>query len=132
MLKAYQVIYRTIINGECVGLDKGMTICEPSDTLNRSTDITWENVEEKFLKDSQIMNFSLIFRRKGKVIYYNDGKHFTDRTIKEWETPDLDIQLTVEYRERKISMRELMEYYNADVAIQYMKERGLDINVKGK
>ena len=132
MLKAYQVIYRTIINGECVGSDSGMTICEPSDTLNRSTDITWKNVEEIFSKDGLALGFGLMLRRKGKVIYYNDGKHFMERTIKEWKTPDLDVQLIVEYRERKISMHDLMHYHDADVVIQYMKERGLDINVKGK
>lgn len=130
MLKAYRVTYRTIINGQNVGSDTIMTICESSNALNRSTTITWENVEEKYLKYSHIMNFSLMLMRKGKVIYYNDGKHFTGRSIKEWKTPNLDIQLAVEHKEIKISMNELMKYYDADKAIQYMKEHGLEI--KGK
>lgn len=130
MLKAYRVICRTIINGECVGSDSAMTICEPSNALNRSTAITWENIEEKYSKDGSMMRLGLMLMRKGKVIYYNDGKHFVDRSIKEWKTPNLDIQLTVEYKETRISMNELMKYYDADVAIQYMKERGLEI--KGK
>lgn len=130
MLKAYRVTYRTIINGQNVGSDTIMTICESSDAVNRVTAVTWENVEEKYLKYSHIMNFSLMLMRKGKVIYYNDGKHFTGRSIKEWKTPKLDIQLTAEYEERKMSMRELMQYRDADIAIQYMKERGLEI--KGK
>lgn len=132
MLKAYQVICRTIINDECVRSDSGMTIREPSDTLNRSISITWENVEEKFLRNSWAIGFGLMLTRKGKIIYYNDAKHFIDRTIKEWRTPNLDIQLIVEYKETKISMRELMQYYDADIAIQYMKERGLNINSKEK
>lgn len=130
MLKAYRVICRTIINGECVGSDSGTTICEPSDTLNRSVTITWENVEEKFLKNGGVIGFNLMLTRKGKIIYYNDTKHFVDRTIKEWRTLNLNIQLIVEYKETKISMHELMKYYDADKAIQYMKERGLEI--KGK
>lgn len=132
MLKAYQVICRTIINDECVSSDSGMTIREPSDTLNRSISITWENVEEKFLRNSWAIGFGLMLTRKGKIIYYNDAEHFIDRTIKEWRTPNLDIQLIVEYKETKISMRELMQYYDADIAIQYMKERGLNINSKEK
>lgn len=127
MLKAYRVIYRTIINGECVGSESGTTICESSEIKNQSTAITWENVEEKFSKNSFEMCFYLMFSRKGKIIYYNDGKHFMDRKIKEWKTPNLNIQFTTEYKEQKISMHELMKYHNADVAIQYMKERGLDI-----
>ena len=125
MLKAYRVIYRTIINGQNVGSDTIMTICESSDAVNRVTAVTWDNVEK-----NKSMNFWLRFTRKGRIIYYNDGKHFVDRTIKEWKTPNLNIQLTIEYEERKMSMRELMQYRNADVAIQYMKERGLEI--KGK
>ena len=125
MLKAYRVIYRTIINGQNVGSDTIMTICESSDAVNRVTAVTWDNVEK-----NKSMNFWLRFTRKGRIICYNDGKHFVDRTIKEWKTPNLNIQLTIEYEERKMSMRELMQYRNADVAIQYMKERGLEI--KGK
>ena len=125
MLKAYRVAYHTIINGKCVGSECVMTICEPSNALNRVTDITWENVEQ-----NKSMDFWLRFTKKGRIICYNDGKHFTDRSIKEWKTPNLDIQLTVEYEERIISMRELMNYRDADKAIQYMEERGLEI--KGK
>lgn len=132
MLKAYRIICRTIINGKCVSSDSGMTICESSNTLNRSTAITWENVEEKFLKNSWAMGFGLLCRRKGKVIYYNDGQHFIDRRIKEWKTPVLDIQLVVEYKESKISMRDLMNYHDADIALQYMKERGIAFNSMGK
>ena len=125
MLKAYRVIYRTIINGQNVGSESAMTICESSKALNRSITITWENVGQ-----NKSMDFWLRFTKKGRIICYNDGKHFTDRSIKEWKTPNLDIQLTVEYEERKISMRELMNYHDADTAIQYIKERGLEI--KGK
>lgn len=125
MLKAYRVIYRTIINGQNVGSESAMTICESSKALNRSITITWENVER-----NKSMDFWLRFTKKGRIICYNDGKHFTDCSIKEWKTPNLDIQLTVEYEERKISMRELMNYHDADTAIQYIKERGLEI--KGK
>lgn len=123
MLKAYRVIYRTIINGQCIGSDSIMTICESSDAVNHSTIITWENVKERIS-----MDFWLKFTRKGKVICYNDKKHFFDRTIKQWETPNLDIKLTVEYEERKMSMRELMQYRDADIAIQYMIEHGITIN----
>lgn len=127
MLKAYRVIYSTIINGQCISSDSIMTICESSDAVNHSTIITWENVKERIS-----MDFWLKFTRKGKVIYYNDKKHFFDRTIKQWETPNLDIKLTVEYEERKMSMRELMQYRDADVAIQYMIEHGITINSMGK
>ena len=122
MLKAYRVTYRTIINGQNVGSESAMTICESSKALNRSITITWENVER-----NKSMDFWLRFTKKGRIICYNDGKHFTDRSIKEWKTPNLDIQLTVEYEERKISMRELMNYHDANTAIQYIKERGLEI-----
>lgn len=125
MFKAYRVIYRTIINGQNVGSESAMTICESSKALNRSITITWENVER-----NKSMDFWLRFTKKGRIICYNDGKHFTDSSIKEWKTPNLDIQLTVEYEERKISMRELMNYHDADTAIQYIKERGLEIKEK--
>ena len=60
MLKAYRVIYRTIINGQCIGLDSIMTICESSDAVNHSTILTWENVKERIS-----MDFWLKFTRKG-------------------------------------------------------------------
>lgn len=41
MLKAYRVIYRTIINGQCISSNSGMIICESSNAVNHSTTITW-------------------------------------------------------------------------------------------
>lgn len=127
MLNAYYKEYRTFVNNELAGTEGSVILCEESEAEEKTIEINWDNVDVIYSKYGILIRFSLYCASKGKVISYQDGEHFLDRKIKEWKTPKLNAQLVIHCRKVNISMRELMNYYDADKAIQYMKERGLDI-----
>lgn len=131
MLNAYYKEYRTFINDKPVGSEGSIILCEESEVEERTIDINWNNVDVIYSKYGILIHFGLYYANKGKVISYQDGEHFLDKKIKEWKTPKLNAQLMIHCRKVNISMRELMNYYDADKAIQYMKERGLEIK-RGK
>lgn len=127
MLNAYYKEYRTFINDKSVGSEGSIILCEESEVEERTIDIDWNNVDVIYSKYGILIHFGLYYASKGKVISYQDGEHFLDKKIKEWKTPKLNAQLMIHCRKVNISMRELMNYHDADKAIRYMKERGLDI-----
>lgn len=132
MLNAYYKEYRTFVNNELAGTEGSVILCEESEAEEKTIEINWDNVGAIYSKYGILIRFGLHYANKGQVISYQDGEHFLDKKIKEWKTPKLNAQLVIHCRKVNISMRELMNYYDADKAIQYIKERGLDINVKGK
>lgn len=131
MLNAYYKEYRTFVNNQCVGSEGSTILCDESEVKNEVIAMNWDNVDEIYSKYGMLIHFSLMYANKGRVISFFDGDHFLDQKIKQWKTPHLDAQLTIRYKKIDISMRELMNYHDADKAIQYIKERGLDIT-KGK
>lgn len=127
MLHMYSIKYTTYHEGEKIDsmindyirylmLDK-----EPKDKV---INITWENVGKlKELQAEYRIPFLPIFidqTRKGRII---------NREIKEWKTHSLNMQLVITYKLHTPSIKEVLNYGNGNKAIQYLKERGLGVNV---
>lgn len=97
-------------------------ICEnhpDTDVIN----INWNNVDE-ICKLDIWLPFSITKRRKGlKLFFYDDI--FTN--VKQWKD-DLDIEIKTTWKEYKPTIKEIMKFHDGDKAIQYLVERGLNVN----
>lgn len=97
----------------------------PENTINT---ITWDNLNDYYFKYGAILPFSLWNRKKGRLISFFSDMETSCPDIKEWKT-ELKLTIKEEYiLEKHINLQTVMEYYDAEKAIQYLKERGLKIS----
>lgn len=85
--------------------------------------LDWQNIESQILRRGLDMGIS----SNGKL--YVNGRCISKRA-KDYDT--FKLKLVVEYFEVKISMKDLMDYDDADAAIKYIVERGLMIAMKNE
>lgn len=94
----------------------------PENTINT---ITWDNLNDYYFKYGAVLPFNIWNRKKGRLISFFETSH---RDIKEWKT-ELKLTIKEEYIiEKHINLKTVIEYYDAEKAIQYLKERGLKIS----
>lgn len=94
----------------------------PENTVNT---ITWDNLNDYYFKYGALLPFNLWNRKKGRLISFWET---SCRDIKEWKT-ELKLTVKEEYiLEKHINLKAVMEYYDAEKAIQYLKERGLTVS----
>lgn len=106
------------------GLKLSETI--PENTVNT---ITWDNLNDYYTKCGAVLPFNIWHRKKGRLIsFFIYDMEKSCRDIKEWKTK-LNLTIKEEYiLEKHINLQTVMEYYDAEKAIQYLKERGLKIS----
>lgn len=93
----------------------------PENTINT---ITWDNLNDYYFKYGALLPFNLWNRKKGRLISF--FIRYPD--IKEWKT-ELKFTIKEEYIiEKNVSLQTVMEYYDAEKAIQYLNEKGLKIS----
>lgn len=86
--------------------------------------INWNNVEQEIYKIGLHLPFGITKRRKGLQLFFHD---YLFKNVKQWKE-DLDIEIKTSWREYKPSLKEIMNFKDSDKAIQYLVERGLNIN----
>lgn len=86
--------------------------------------INWNNVEQEIYKIGLNLPFGITKRRKGLQLFFHD---YLFKNFKQWKE-DLDIEIKTSWREYKPSLKEIMNFKDSDKAIQYLVERGLNIN----
>lgn len=86
--------------------------------------INWNNVEQEIYKIGLHLPFGITKRRKGLQLFFHD---YLFKNVKQWKE-DLDIEIKTSWREYKPSLKEIMNFKDSDRAIQYLVERGLNIN----
>lgn len=86
--------------------------------------INWNNVEQEIYKIGLHLPFGITKRRKGLQLFFHD---YLFKNFKQWKE-DLDIEIKTSWREYKPSLKEIMNFKDSDKAIQYLVERGLNIN----
>lgn len=127
MLHYYRVLCTTYNNGANVGNRRGFIIADESEIKEETIPITWENLEEVSYNYGLNLPFNIRDSKRGRIISFFEGG-LTDknrRNIKEWKTPELNIKFVITYKVMPCSLNEILNYWNSEKAIQYLRERNL-------
>lgn len=130
-MEFYWARIRCTVNGEYSG---GTTIKILTDTMpmDQKFQYGWDNIEE-YLKAHCTVLGSLhvyaVHTKKGwKCDPHTDC--FFNKTYKQWKKDPLDIQVTVTFEPAKLSLNQILNWYDSDEAIQYLLERGMNCITK--
>lgn len=127
MLHYYRVLYTTYNNGIKVGNTSGFTIADENEIKEKTIPITWENLEEVYYDYGLSLPFNYYNSKRGRVISFFSGA-FCDknrRDIHERKTPVLDMKLVITYEVWRCSLNDIINYWDSEKAIQYLRERNL-------
>lgn len=127
MLHYYRVLYTTYNNEVKVGNTSGFTIADENEIKEKTIPITWENLKEVYYDYGLELPFNIWNFKRGRVISFFEGG-LTDknrRDIKEWKTPVLDMKLVITYEVWRCSLNDILNYWDSEKAIQYLRERNL-------
>lgn len=127
MLHYYRVLFTTYNNGVKVGNTSGFTIADESEVKEKTIPITWENLEEVCYNYGLNFPFAIWDFKRGRVISFFKGG-LTDknrRDIHERKTPILDMKLVITYEVVPCSLNDIINYWDSEKAIQYLRERNL-------
>lgn len=127
MLHYYRVLFTTYNNGVKVGRTDDFIIADESEVKEKTIPITWENLEEVYYNYGPNFPFNYWNFKHGRIISFFEGG-LTDknrRDIKEWKTPVLDMKLVVTYEVWRCSLNDIINYWDSEKAIQYLRERNL-------
>lgn len=88
---------------------------------NSIENVTWYNLNEILKKyEHTYICLWVKQKKKGRVV---------NNSIKEWKTHSLNIMIKTTYEPYTPQLKELLDFYDSDMAIRYLVERGLSINV---
>lgn len=127
MLHYYRVLYTTYNNGVKVGNTSGFVIADENEIKEKTIPITWENLKEVYYNFGLELPFNIWDFKRGRVISFFEGC-LTDknrRDIKEWKTPELNMKLVITYEVIPCSLNDILNYWDSEKAIQYLRERNL-------
>ena len=127
MLHYYRVLYTTYNNGVKVGNTSGFVIADENEIKEKTIPITWENLKEVYYNFGLELPFNIWDFKRGRVISFFEGC-LTDknrRDIKEWKTPVLNMKLIITYEVMPCSLNDIINYWDGEKAIQYLRERNL-------
>lgn len=127
MLHYYRILFTTYNNGVKVDYTYGHVIADESEIKEKTIPITWENLEEIYHNYGLSLPFNIWNFKRGRVISFFKGG-LTDknrRDIKEWKTPTLNIKLVVTYEVWRCSLNNILNYWDSEKTIQYLRERNL-------
>lgn len=130
MLKYYKLYYEIWYNGEQIDEKySGFTIQDEAKIKNFSIPITWENIFDISQKNNgQVFTMNLIYTRKGRKIILYGPSHFR-KIFKEWKEKELNLEVRYTYSEFVPSLKQLLEYPNSDIVLQYFNERKSKIDI---
>lgn len=127
MLHYYRVLFTTYNNGVKVGRTSGFIIADESEVKEKAIPITWENLEEVYYNYGLNLPFNYWNFKHGRVISFFEGV-FCDknrRDIHERKTPILNMKLVITYKVVPCSLNDIINYWDSEKAIQYLRERNL-------
>lgn len=127
MLRYYRVLFTTYNNGVKVGSSRGFIIANENEIKEETIPITWKNLEEVYQNHGLSLAFNLWHFKRGRTISFCDGIFVEKnrRDIKEWKTPALNIKLVITYETFPCSLNTILNYWDSEKAIQYLRERNL-------
>ena len=132
MLHYYRVLFTTYNNGVKVGNTSGFTIADENEIKEKTIPITWENLKEVYYDYGLNFPFNYWNFKRGRVISFFEGA-FCDknrRDIHERKTPELNIKLVITYEGVPCSLNDIINYWDGEKAIQYLRERNLSCTIE--
>ena len=127
MLRYYRVLFTTYNNGVKVGNTNSFIIADENEVKEKTIPITWENLEEVYYNYGLSLPFNYWNFKRERIISFFNGA-FCDknrRDIHERKTPVLDMKLVITYEVWCCSLNDILNYWDSDKAIQYLRERNL-------
>ena len=97
---------------------------------NKKVMVNWDNLNEIFSSFGLMVSFSFFNFKKGRrVTFYAESFAKWAWDVKEWKHPNLDIDVKVEYENinNSMSINDILNWHDAEKAIQYLKEKGLTL-----
>lgn len=131
MLHYYRVLFTTYNNGVKVGNTSGFIIADENEIKEKTIPITWENLEEVSHDYGLRLSFTYWELKRGRVISFFN-RAFCDKNrhdIHEQKTPVLDMKLVITYEVWRCSLNDIINYWDSDKAIQYLRERNLSCSI---
>lgn len=131
MLHYYRVLYTTYNNEVKVGSSRGFIIADENEIKEKTIPITWENLEEVSHDYGLRLSFTYRELKRGRVISFFNGAFCNKNRhdIHERKTPVLDMKLVITYEVWRCSLNDIINYWDSDKAIQYLRERNLSCSI---
>ena len=131
MINYYVVEFTTYHNSTKIGTRTVDVMCDESKVDETPITITWENLTEQHEKLGALCYFTVWNRKRGRIVDFLDIALWGDRKLlKEWKHEPLNIEIRREWKKIHVSIQEVLHYRNGEIALQYLKERDADINIK--
>ena len=125
MLKFYvpkTIVSINNINPFPVGLYADKISESPPET--EIININWRNAETEINKLNVWLPFRIAKTRRGLKLFFWDDLFMN---VKQWRD-DLNMEIKTIWTEYKPTIKEIIDFRDSDKAIQYLVERGLDMN----
>lgn len=126
MLRSYSMVISVIVNNNLVYRTFSPMFISEIEFIDVEKEYDWNNISEFFEENKNVYkDFKLLNTKKGKKLCIYDCCHFKNFTLVEWKD-NLKFKLVSKYIKRNPSIKEILEYYDGDVGIQYLIERGIN------
>lgn len=90
--------------------------------------ITWDNIEGVFMDFQEFLPFYIQYKKRGRVLKWNSGYEYEQKTIKEWIQPNMIMYLeVVRTPEPDPTLDAVFRECPGELVIGYLAERGLNI-----
>ena len=129
MLKIYWKHVRWERNGKFIAGEGWRVMLDENEVPEpTSVEVTWDNLSDVYQSYALLCPFNIWHFKKGRRISFWDCSLFDKNTwdIKEWKTSSTGIVVETSYEEDKyVPLKEIMNF-DADLALQYLVERGIN------
>lgn len=123
MLKFYCVHYTTYYKGKEVAHNTARSLCDESKIDNWRVKVTWDNLAELWEQIGGLgCGFTIWNMKRGRQLSLSNTWPWQEP--KEWKHVDPQIEIECCWSECEVSIQDVMEWYDSEKAIQYLKERG--------
>lgn len=129
MIKIYGSITSMILDGKEVRCSYSLPFFEDENKIKEhehSFILTWDNIAEIYYKYGLSLPFNLWNIKNNYRIEFHNGYGY--RTIKQKKVKELNMQVLITTEEiTDISLEQVFKINDNEMAIKYLKERGLNI-----
>lgn len=123
MLKFYCIHYTTYYKGKEVACSTAHCLCDESKVDNWRVKVTWDNLAELWEQIGGLScGFTIWNFKRGRQLSFPDTWPWQEP--KEWKHADPQIEIECCWSERQVSIQDVMEWYDSEKAMQYLKEHG--------
>lgn len=126
MLKFYCIHYTTYYKGKEVAYNTARCLCDESKIDNYRVKVTWDNLMELWRKIGGLAcGFAIWNMKRGRQLSFPNTWPWQEP--KEWKHADPQVEIECYWSECKMSIQEVMEWYDSEKAMQYLEEHRLMI-----